>query len=113
MRFNVILQVVAQEVVRPLLAQWRSSLPGTEAEQRELTRQLWAAFVQSFEAERGPPPGSMIDPSTDPTTTWCPFPGGLAQVVVQPDRWVGWFTVVRRVVVVDLNFSPGLPQPVG
>jgi len=33
----------------------------------------------------------------------------MAQLLIQPDRRVGLISTERRVVVVDLNFSPGLP----
>jgi hypothetical protein len=72
-------------------------------------RKLWGVFVRTILADRGVPKTSIGDNSTDPPTFWCDFPGGgIARIVVAPDRRVGLFSYVRRVIVIDLNFSPGL-----
>lgn len=103
--------------VRPHLAiqsavrAWRLTLGATREERDRVARERWAEFEQSVIDSQGPPPGSVEDASTRPPTYWCDFPGGgLAQILVQPDRREWVFTVVREVVVVNLVFSPGPPD---
>jgi len=101
--------VIAQREITPLLDQWRRSLEGTRQERQKQADLLWAEFVQSIVDAGGPPKNSEKDSSTDPPTHWCNFPGGFAQVVVEPPHRVGLFSKVQRVIVVDLSFSPGPP----
>jgi len=102
--------VVVHRRVRPMLAAWRRSLGNTRAERDRRRRQLWGEFVESIVRGKGRPVGCVEDNRTTPTTYWCSFPGvGIAQLLIQPDRRVGLISTERRVVVVDLNFSPGLP----
>jgi hypothetical protein len=104
------IEVVAHERIRPLLREWRESLPGTREEQAELSRRLWREFVRSIVAGRGVPEKSRKNDTTKPPTHWCGFPGGgIARILIEADRRVRLFTYVRRVVVIDLTFSPGLP----
>lgn len=103
------IEVVPHRRIHPLLRQWRDSLPGTREEQVVLSQRLWGAFVRLVEVGRGIPEQSWKDATTNPPTYWCDFPGcGLARIYVKPDRRVRLFRHVRRVIVIDLNFSPGL-----
>jgi len=94
--------VVAQRDLLPLLDEWRRSLPGSRTERKQLAEALWAEFVQSIVKAGGVPKNASDDKSTEPPTYWCDFPGGLAQIVVEPPRRVGLFSTERRVIVVDL-----------
>jgi hypothetical protein len=103
------IEVVPHAEIRPLLREWRRSLAGTRDEQRHQAKELWNEFVRSIVTAKGPPPKSIPDNRTDPPTHWCDFPGlGMAHIVVEPDRRVGLLTYVRRIVVINLNFSPGV-----
>jgi len=100
--------VVPHERIRPMLEAWHRSLGATEAERDQRRREFWREFVETIVRAKGPPPGSILDTSTTPATYWCNLPGGgMAQVLVQPDRRVGLISSERRIVVVDLNLSPG------
>jgi hypothetical protein len=100
--------VKAHDVIKPILAAWRRSLSTDPLERKVMARGLWDEFVQQIVRAEGPPPGSAEDKSTNPTSYWCNWPGGgLAQIVVLPDRRVGVFAIERKVVVINLNFSPG------
>ncbi len=101
--------VVAQRDLRPLLDDWRRTLPGTRDQRQSLANALWDEFVKSIVDAGGVPKDAWEDTTTDPPTYWCNFPGGLAQIVVEPPQRVGLFSTEQRVIVVDLNFSPGLP----
>jgi hypothetical protein len=101
--------VLPHKRIRPVLAAWRRSLGDTREQRNRLFDQLWREFVESIVAAKGPPPSSIEDDTTTPLTYWCNFPGvGTAQLLVEPDRRIGFFRAERRVIVVDLNFSPGL-----
>jgi hypothetical protein len=100
--------VVAHESIKPLLAAWSRTLGDSPAECRRRFRELWGEFVESLEFAQGAPEQSIQDNRTTPPTFWCNFPGGLAQIIVEPDHHVGLFRKVRRIVVANLNFSPGL-----
>jgi hypothetical protein len=100
--------LVPHEVVKPLIAAWRRTLSPDRDERQQLARERWKEFVRRIVEAEGPPPGSVEDVSTNPTSFWCNWPGGgLAQIVVMPDRRTGFFTVERKVVLINLNFSPG------
>jgi hypothetical protein len=102
--------VLPHKRIKPLLAAWRRSLGDTREQRDQLASRLWGEFVDSIVAAKGPPHGSIEDDTRTPLTYWCNFPGvGVAQLLVEPDRRVGFFRIERRVVVVNLNFSPGLP----
>jgi hypothetical protein len=101
--------VIPHRRIKPLFDAWRRSLGGTAESRDRLAAKLWRDLVKSIVAAKGPPPESSEDRSTDPPTFWCSLPGvGLAQLLVKPDRRVNFFVVERRIVVIDLNFSPGL-----
>jgi hypothetical protein len=100
--------VVPHERIRPMLDQWHRSLGTTDAERNRRRREFWREFVESIVDAKGPPPGSFADTSTTPTTYWCSLPGGgMAQILVEPDRRVSLISSERRILVVDLNLSPG------
>jgi len=103
------IEVVAHEDIKPLLREWRRSFPGSREERNRQFRTHWRDFVRTIVADRGIPKTSIEDNTTDPPTIWCDFPGGgIARIVVEPDRRVRLLWYVRRVIVIDLNFSPGL-----
>lgn len=107
------IEVVPHRRIHPLLRQWRHSLPGTREEQNDQSKRLWRELVRLIAAGRGIPERSWKDASTNPPTYWCAFPGGgLAQIYVASERRVNLFWRVRRIIVIDLNFSPGLLGPV-
>lgn len=88
---------------------WRRSLAGSPEERHLLAKKFWQELVNSIVAAKGPPPGSRVDRSAEPPTYWYYMPGiGLAQLLIKPDRRVNFFVVERRIVVINLNFSPGL-----
>lgn len=98
------------EASRAAFRDWRRSLGATRAERDCRSQTIWAEFVRRIVTAEGPPPGAVVDTSTRPPTFWCEFPGGgLAQILVRPDRRVSMFTVEREVLVLDLVFSPGPP----
>ena len=100
--------VVPHEVVKSFIAAWRRRLSPDREERRRLARERWDEFVRRIVESEGPPTGSVEDASTTPTSFWCDWPGGgMAQIVVMPDRRTGFFTVERKVVLINLNFSPG------
>jgi len=101
--------VLAHRELRPLLEEWHRSFEGTIKERQKRADALWAEFVQSIVDSGGPPRNSRKDSSTDPATYWCNFPGGLAQIVVEPPHRIGFFSTEQRVIVVNLNFSPAPP----
>jgi hypothetical protein len=91
-----------------MLEAWHRSLGATEAERNRRRREFWREFVEAIVGAKGRPPGSFTDTSTSPPTYWCSLPGGgMAQLLVEPDRRVGLVSSVRRIIVIDLNLSPG------
>jgi hypothetical protein len=101
--------VVPHRRIQPMLDQWHRSLADTPAERDLRWRQCWGEFVEAITRAKGPPPGSIVDSNTTPPTYWCSLPGGgMAQLLVQPDRRVGLISFERRIVVVNINLSPGL-----
>lgn len=104
------IEVVPHEEIKPLLRAWRQTLGDTRQERDRRFREMWAAFVQRIVDASGPPPDAIADPTVRPTRYLCSFPeDGFAELVVEPDRRTGWFTIVRRVIVINLIFSPGPP----
>jgi hypothetical protein len=107
------IEVVPHEDIRPAIREWRRSLGHTREEQRRRFDEFWDEFVAHIVAESGFPKSAFNDDTTDPPTYWCVFPGGgLARLLVEPDERVGWFSYRRRVLVIELIFSPGLRGPV-
>jgi hypothetical protein len=103
------IDVVVHKDIEPLLREWRRSLGASRAERYREFNKLWSEFVRSIIAARGFPKTAYEDDSTEPPTYWCAIPGGgLARILVEPAVRVGLFSYVRRVLVIDLNFSPGL-----
>ena len=100
--------VIAHEELRPVLDEWRRSFDGTREERKRIADALWAEFVQSIVDARGLPKNYEKDETTEPPTYWVNFPGGLANIIIEPDRREGFFSKVRRILVIELNFSPGL-----
>jgi hypothetical protein len=88
---------------------WRRTLGDTAENRHQRAAELWREFVSSIVAAKGPPKDSQEDKSTEPSTFWCNFPGGgMARLLVKPDRRGQFFVLERRIVVIDVNFSPGL-----
>src|SRR5215212_7981653 len=102
--------VVPHARIRPMLDEWHRSLGNTPAERDQRRRQFWRDLVEAITRAKGPTAGAIVDTSTMPTTYWCSLPGGgMAPLLVQPDRRVGLISFERRIVVVGLNLSPGPP----
>ena len=100
--------VIAHEELKPVIYQWRQTLDGTREERRRKADALWLEFVRSIVDAGGLPEHYVEDETTVPPSYWVNFPGGLANIIIEPDRRQGLFSKVRRVVVTELNFSPGL-----
>jgi hypothetical protein len=105
----MVIKVVPHDVIKPQLRVWRRSLGNTRSERDEVAKKLWAEFVQIIVEAEGPPAGALPDLTRTPTCYVCDFPGGWsAEIIVEPDRREGWFSTVRRVVVINLfvNLDP-------
>lgn len=101
--------VLPHESIRPLIVAWHHSLGDSKELRDARAKILWNEFVASIVSAKGVPRDAREDKSKKPVTYWIDFPGGgMAQILVEPDRRIGWFSVERRVVVTNLNFSPGL-----
>src|SRR5262245_49413944 len=99
--------VVAHERIRPILDEWHRSLGSTTAERNQRRRELWREFVVSIIHAKGPPPHSYEDTENSPSTFWCNFPGGgMAEILIEPDRRVDLMSYERRVIVVNLRSWP-------
>jgi hypothetical protein len=95
------------------LDQLGRSLSANPRTRARMIRRLWEEFKRSLREAQGPPPGSVPCPSFGAQEWWVAFPPcHLALVRFRTTRvFFGWF-VRREAVVFELNFSPGLPEPV-
>ena len=101
--------VVPHDDIQPAIREWRRSLGRTQGERRQRFEECWNEFVALVMAGGGIPESAVPDNSTWPPTYWTIFPGGgLARILVEPPKRAGWFSYVRRVLVIELIFSPGL-----
>ena len=96
-----------QEVIKPLLREWRHSLSDDSARRHELAVLYWSELERRIIEAKGPPAGSVCDDSTNPPTYWCELTGSTwVQIVVRPDRRKGLFGSIREVVVINLVAHP-------
>lgn len=102
-------KVVAHTVIEPILQQWWVTLGKTPEERNKEYRQRWGDFESRIKEAKGPPAGSIPNLATRPPTYFCGFDGGFAEIVVEPDERTGWFSTMRRVVVINL-LIPGLGE---
>lgn len=95
------------------LARLGRSLSTDPPTRSRLTRRLWEEFKRSLREAQGPPPGSVSSPDHGSDCWWVAYPPCyLALVRFRTTRaFFGWF-VRHEAVVFELNFSPGLPEPV-
>jgi hypothetical protein len=78
-----------------------------------LVRQVWEEFKRTLREGNGPPPGSVACSDYGPDCWWVAFPPCyLAVVRFRTTRVLFGWVVRRSALVIDLNFSPGLPEPV-
>ena len=78
-----------------------------------LTRRLWEEFKRSLREAQGPPPGSVPCSDLGSHRWWVAFPPcHLALVRFRTTRVFFGLIERREAVVLEFNFSPGLPEPV-
>ena len=97
--------------IRADIAAWRRSLSADPTERHRLAKEFWAEFVAALTTAGGPPPGSTRTNDPNPDCWWCPFPPGyLALVWFRRTGGFLGFWSKPEAVVLELNFSPGLPD---
>ena len=95
------------------LARLGRSLSANPHTRAKMVRQLWEEFKRSLREANGPPPGSVPCSDLEPGRWWAAYPPcHLALVRFRTTRvFFGWYER-REAVVLEFNFSPGLPEPV-
>jgi hypothetical protein len=102
--------VKPHESIKPLIREWRRSLSGDPGRRRGLSELYWSELVRRITEAHGPPPGSVLDDTTQPATYWCELTGSTwVQMVALPDRRTGLFGIEREVVVINLAPHPRVP----
>lgn len=107
------MRVTVHDIARAQLAEWRRSLGESRQVRARMHGPFWAEFVRSLADAGGPPPGSMPHPGPGSRKWWVAFPPRyMALVRFRETRAFFGLVVRREAVVIEFNFSPGLPDPV-
>ena len=106
------MEVKIHERARPDFSRWRYSLSAIRTVRSTMAKQMWEEFRASIMQANGPPAGSIPIPELGQDYWLCPYPPCYMSLV--------WFRMVsnflglwptRVAIVMDFNFSPGLPGP--
>src|SRR5262245_41503914 len=99
--------VLPHVVIKPLIRDRRHRLSDIPERRRILAEIYWDELVQRIVKNEGPPPGSLQDNTTSPTTYWCELSGQTwVQLLVRPDKRIRLIHTVREVLVINLADHP-------
>jgi len=89
---------------------WRRSLARNIMDSKARADVYWAEFESFIRSSGGEPPKGSFPHEEYPNAFWCSFPPAFLAAVVRKRirrKWIFW--KVAEMIVVELNFSPGLP----
>ena len=90
---------------------WRRSLARNLRESAALADRYWTEFEAYIQSAGGQPPKGSYPHKEMPDAFWCSFPPAYIAAVVRKRirrKWIFW--KVAEMIVIELNFSPGLPR---